>query len=289
MAWSIFKQGGGDMVAVGWAKDLLKKLGAPVTPGNIEFIYQWEKSEGGGGKYNPLNQGPVQGKPYLTTTGSQYGGGAADFASWEAGLEGAYDYLHYDHYKGVLSGLKSNNPSAARAALIASPWAASHYDFGAGWANVSVPGGTPILPPAGTVDETTGSGVNTTPDSGPDTCAWNFSLPSATTPSKILKVIPVPSYTIGGQSFCLISKVQVRQTIGVGLIVAGGLVIISAAFLLVGLEALSFIGGPKGVQKGVQAIAKTTPRKPPAVPKPQPAPTTAKHRKEDKSTGRHAA
>jgi hypothetical protein len=276
MAWSIFTNGGGPLVAVGWAKDLLKKIGAPVTPGNIEFIYQWEKSEGGGGKYNPLNQGPVQGKPYLTTTGSQFGGGAADYASWEAGLQGSYDYLHYGHYAKVLSSLKANNPTAARAALIASPWAASHYNFGAGWANVAVPGGTPILPPAGAVAETTGAGA--TSSSSPDTCAWNFSLPQATSPSKLLNVIPLPSFSVGGQSFCLISKVQLRQTIGFGLVVAGGVVLLAGVFLLVGVEALSLVGGPKVLGAAARSTSRATPKV-----------TATKATPKEDRYGRHAA
>lgn len=85
MAWSIFKEGGGKGTAQAWAQSLLQAIGAPVTPSNTQVIYDWEVSEGGGGKYNPLNQGPVPGHPELTTTGSQFGGGAADYKSYSAG------------------------------------------------------------------------------------------------------------------------------------------------------------------------------------------------------------
>lgn len=203
MAWSIFTDGGGPAVAVGWATQFLKKIGAPVTPGNLEFVYQWEKSEGGGGKYNPLNQGPVQGKPYLTTTGEQYGGGAADFASWDAGLEGAYDFLHYSNYKGVLTNLQANNPTAARSALWASPWAASHYGYGSNWANVPLPGGQPVLPPSGN-GSSTGSGTTTVADTTAN-CAWNLHFP------------------VAGNT-CLFSNIQARQFIG-GFLLAGAAVI----------------------------------------------------------------
>jgi hypothetical protein len=163
MAWSIFTDGGGDRVAVGWADQLLKQIGAPVTPGNTQFVYDWEVSEGGGGKYNPLNQGPVPGHPELTSTGQQYGGGAADFVSWQAGLTGAQDYLQMGNYSGVLSGLRNNDPVAARTALIASPWAASHYGNGSSFSNKSVPGGSPILPPAGSVSSSAaGQQIQTT-------------------------------------------------------------------------------------------------------------------------------
>jgi len=198
MAWSIFKEGGGPLAAKGWAQQFLTRLGAPVTPGNLQFVYQWEVAEGGGGKYNPLNQGPVAGHPNLTTTGSQYGGGAADFASWDAGLEGAVDFLHYGHYKGVLAGLMANNPVAARNALIASPWAASHYGNGKNWpVNTVVPGGTAILPTsiAGSVADA--ASTATTVSSVDETCAWSYKS-------------PIP----GGGVTCLISKPTVRALLG---------------------------------------------------------------------------
>lgn len=145
MPWSIFTDGGGDGAAVTWAKKLLAADNAPDTPANEQFIYDWEKSEGGGGKYNPLNQGPVPGHPELTTTGSQYGGGAADFASYDAGIQGAVDYLNMPNYTSVQAALKAGNASAARSALIASPWAASHYGNGASFSNAPLPGYTSSL------------------------------------------------------------------------------------------------------------------------------------------------
>jgi len=217
MAWSIFTQGGGDQVAVGWAKQLLNMLGAPDTPGNEQFIYQWEKAEGGGGKYNPLNQGPVAGKSYLTTTGEQYGGGAADFASWAAGLQGSYDYLHYSNYKGVLAGLMSNNPAAARSALWASPWAASHYGYGSNWPNVALPNGTAVLPsisaseaPATSGNTDTGATATLTASESA-MCAWTLNIPK-------LGVGPV---SVGGPT-CLASKTQVRALVG-GIFLVGAI------------------------------------------------------------------
>lgn len=140
MPWSIFTDGGGDGAAKTWAQKLLQADGAPDTPANEQFVYDWERSEGGGGKYNPLNQGPVPGHPELTTTGSQYGGGAADFANYQAGIQGAVDYLNMPNYTAVQAALKAGNANQARSALIASPWAASHYGGGASFSNAPLPG-----------------------------------------------------------------------------------------------------------------------------------------------------
>lgn len=138
MAWSIFSDGGGDGAALTWARQFLQALGVPVTASNVTFVYQWEKSEGGGGKYNPLNQGPVPGNSSLTSTGQQYGGGAADFVSWAAGIQGAVDYLHMSNYTQVYNALKAGDGYSAMRALWSSPWAQSHYGYGSGW-NTSTP------------------------------------------------------------------------------------------------------------------------------------------------------
>lgn len=149
MPWSIFTDGGGQGAALTWARDLLSKIGAPESASNVQMVYDWEVSEGGGGKFNPLNQGPVPGHPELTTTGSQFGGGAADFASWDAGLTGASDYLSFPNFIGIKDALLKGDGSGARSALIASPWAASHYGGGSGFSDQPVPGKASALGPSG--------------------------------------------------------------------------------------------------------------------------------------------
>lgn len=147
MPWSIFRDGGGPGAALTWAADLLGKISAPLTPANEQVIYDWEVSEGGGGRYNPLNQGPDPGNPSLTSTGSQYGGGAADYVSWSAGLQGAADYLSMPNFRGIADALRSGNAAQARADIIASPWAASHYGGGASFSSSAPPGHASALPP----------------------------------------------------------------------------------------------------------------------------------------------
>jgi hypothetical protein len=139
MSWSIFSDGGGDGAALTWATELLQALGTPINSSTLTFIYQWEQSEGGGGKFNPLNQGDVPGNSSLTSTGSQYGGGAADYVSWQAGIQGAVDYLHMSNYSQVLKYLKLGEGDSARTALWASPWASSHYGYGSAWSKATPP------------------------------------------------------------------------------------------------------------------------------------------------------
>lgn len=152
MAWSIFQQGGGDGAAVTWAQNLLALIGAPQSQGNVQFVYDWEKSEGGGGAYNPLNQGPTPGHPEWSG-GSQYGGGASDYTSWQTGLQGAASYLNMQNFSGIKNALVNDKPLDARAALIASPWAASHYNGGSGFSNAALPGQVSALGQGGVIQQ----------------------------------------------------------------------------------------------------------------------------------------
>jgi hypothetical protein len=236
MAWSIFQQGGGNEVAVGWAEQLLKLIGAPVTQGNKQFIYDWELSEGGGGVYNPLNQGPVPGQPQLTTSGSQFGGGAANFASWAAGLKGAADYLAMPDFRAIRTDLRANKPVAARAALIASPWAASHYGGGSGFSNAPLPGGKPVLPAVGV-----GSGSTST-----------ATLTAASSPGCLLGIpsVDLKVTSIGGG--CIVTKSEGRAVIGVLVMASGGFALALGALVLVAIG-LKHAGAGKVAGRALEA------------------------------------
>ena len=160
--WSIFQQGGGSGAALTWAEDALREIGAPLTQGNEQLIYDWEVSEGGGGWYNPLNQGPVPGQPQLTSTGPQYGGGAANYVSYAAGLTGTKDYLAMPSFSDIEKDLQGNNPQQARTDIINSDWAGSHYDWGSAFSDAPIPGKASVLQ-GGTVTDsatTATSGVS---------------------------------------------------------------------------------------------------------------------------------
>jgi len=156
-AWSIFQQGGGAGSAFTWAKDALNEIGAPLTTGNEQVIYDWELSEAGGGWYNPLNEGPDPDNPSLSGP-SQYGGGAANYVSYAAGLQGFHDYLQMPNFSAIGADLTGNNPTQARTDIINSDWAGSHYDWGAAFSDSPLPGKANALKGgAGITDATTTS------------------------------------------------------------------------------------------------------------------------------------
>jgi hypothetical protein len=138
--WSVFARG--TAAAVTWARDLLSAASLPESGADERFVYDWELSEGAGGDDNPLNQGPVPGHPELTSSGPQYGGGAADYVSWAAGIQGSADYLRMPAYAGLLAALARSDYAAACQELFDSPWALSHYGYGSRWDAAALPGST---------------------------------------------------------------------------------------------------------------------------------------------------
>lgn len=226
MPWSIFQEGGGKGAAVTWAQNLLKSLGVPQSAQNVQFVYDWELAEGGGGKYNPLNQGPVPGHPELTTTGSQYGGGAADFASWNAGLQGAVDYLNMPAYAGIVKGLKSSNYQTAEHALWASPWAASHYGYGANWPTEAPPGATNLAGGGGSA-----GGIQSTPN------AQTTGLGSG--------VLGTLGDFLGFANFDLVDVLE-----RLGLIILGGILIVVGIYMLAGRQVISMTPAGRFLPEG---------------------------------------
>jgi hypothetical protein len=220
VAWSIFTDGGGNGAALTWAENLLTALGAPVTPGNEQFVYDWEVSEGGGGKYNPLNQGPVPGQPQLTSTGSQYGGGAADYVNYQAGIQGAVDYLNMSNYTQVKADIMANNPTQAEQALFASPWAASHYGYGSTFSQEPIPGqATSLVGDTGSVQAASSvQGAN-----------WLTNLFSQTGQQQDLGEL----FGSGGSKTPLGSTLQ-KFAVRSGLILVGGIILIIGLLRLTG-------------------------------------------------------
>jgi hypothetical protein len=245
MAWSIFTNGGGDGAALTWAENLLQALGAPQTPGNEQMVYDWEVSEGGGGVYNPLNEGPVPGQPQLTSTGSQYGGGAADYVSYQAGIQGAVDYLNMSNYTQVKAGLMANNPSAAESALIASPWAASHYGGGAAFSQDTIPG------QASSLISTSGSAVDASSITGTTSAAnWITNLFTGSGQEQDIQNL----FGTSSKPSALTSDLR-NGAVRFGLIVIGGIILIIGLIRLtgssksVGQVAALPVTGPVGVAK----------------------------------------
>jgi hypothetical protein len=116
-----------------FAQDLLKGLGMPTTPANINAINAWHQAEGGNAAFNPLNT--TQGAPGA----SNYNGvGVKNYTSYAQGLQATIQTLNNGHYGSILNALKAGtNALAVASAVGGSPWGTS------GSLMAKVLGGTP--------------------------------------------------------------------------------------------------------------------------------------------------
>jgi murein DD-endopeptidase MepM/ murein hydrolase activator NlpD len=122
-----------------WAMDILAGLGNDrPTAATIAFIVEWTLAEDGGdgamSRNNPLNTT----QSGYNETATINGDGVKGYESRQDGLDATIRTLSYGYYVDIVAALQNNDPAAAKTALIASPWASSHYNGGAGWPVYSV-------------------------------------------------------------------------------------------------------------------------------------------------------
>jgi hypothetical protein len=113
----------------GWAVALLVAEGDPRTSCNFNAVTEWEAREGGGfgnqAAYNPLNVNPGPGADWPGSPAT----GAWAFPDAATGLRYTVATLDNGDYGAILSALRAGDSAQAVCdAIMASPWAASHYD-----------------------------------------------------------------------------------------------------------------------------------------------------------------
>ena len=121
-----------------WATDLLGRLGntAP-TPATVRMVVEWTIAEDSGPGAFARNN------PHNTTlclpgrmTGAINGDGACGvqgYATRADGLDATALTLASPLYAEIVAALQTNDPERAKQALWHSPWAESHYGYGAAW------------------------------------------------------------------------------------------------------------------------------------------------------------
>ena len=118
-----------------WAKLVLVYGGWPVTEANVTVMVQWMREENGPDNWfnrnNPMNNGQ----------GSGGGSGLGSYDSLDTGgvLRGrgpAADSIYAPIAAGLADGTSAERTAQA---IWASPWATSHYGYGANWSTSPVP------------------------------------------------------------------------------------------------------------------------------------------------------
>ena len=114
------------MTPQSWARDLLTKLGYPVSANNMASVLAWEYQEGGhfnnDARFNPLN---------TTMDHQRYGSinsvGVARYPDYATGMRETVDTVKLPAYAKIRNALRvSAAPATTTAAIKASPWGTWH-------------------------------------------------------------------------------------------------------------------------------------------------------------------
>jgi hypothetical protein len=117
----------------GFARDLLRSLGAPVTNENMQIMVAWFQSEsgGGGGRFNPLNTtlNPTD-FGYPANSASNYNSiGVKNYSSWDQGIKASTFALaggaNKARYAAIVQALMGSDPQAVISGIAGSPWGSS--------------------------------------------------------------------------------------------------------------------------------------------------------------------
>lgn len=102
---------------------ILRAIGAPVTGANLQVMEAWARSEGSRSRYNPWNT--TQRAPGCTVDSN----GSTAFADAATSITAHTKQLR-SLYPTVIAGFLASNAERTVAAIVASPWASSHYGAG---------------------------------------------------------------------------------------------------------------------------------------------------------------
>ncbi len=99
---------------------ILHAIGAPVTGANLQVMEAWARSEGSRSAFNPWNT--TQRAPGYKVDSN----GSTIFADAASSVTAHTKQLR-SLYPAVIAGFVASNPERTIAAIVASPWASSHY------------------------------------------------------------------------------------------------------------------------------------------------------------------
>jgi len=105
-----------------WAQQILRSIGAPVTPGNLRLLNAWQRAEGGGtandANFNPFNTTqPMPGARPINSVGVKA------YRSGQQGVRATRETLLNGRYDEIVSGLRAgSSPVQIARAIARSPW-----------------------------------------------------------------------------------------------------------------------------------------------------------------------
>lgn len=131
-----------------WRTDILRRMGAPITPENLNFLQTWQRYEGGhtnnDASFNWLNTTRGAGRPINSV-------GVKAFPSYEAGIANTVATILNGRYGDIAGGLRAGDPYAADPRAGLSTWVSGSPTGNLGYAAKVLgapPSGAPV-PSAG--------------------------------------------------------------------------------------------------------------------------------------------
>jgi biotin carboxyl carrier protein len=101
-----------------WQSQILRGVGAPITPANLQVVDAWQRAEGGTALNNPFNT------TQLAPGASSYNSvGVRNYPTPQAGIDATIQTLRNGRYQNVLDALRQGTSAMGTAqAIAASPW-----------------------------------------------------------------------------------------------------------------------------------------------------------------------
>lgn len=245
-----------------FATSLLDAIGAPATPANVSFVEGWETLEGGAfnnaAAYNPLNTSYQLPGSVSFTSGSP-GGGVQAYGSGQQGIAATAKTLLTSYYTGIVNALRGNNQTAAAEALVASPWAASHYGGdpakvlkAADLAYSNINGGSS---PSGSLIPPPGATLNTDGQVPQGTLAGTSSAQSLSSAPRILSSIDTVLNAHGLKALNPLDDARVVLARGSGIMLGGILGLAGLGILVAAVVTSKPAGQAKSTAKTVAGTA----------------------------------
>lgn len=181
-----------------WAVDFLTAAGFPVTAANVQAVVSWEiaESEGGGGKYNPLNTTQT-GYPGESPANWNGGNPVQNYAQYADGIAANAKVIHNGYYPNVVAAFRAGTDAQAVVnAIVSSPWGTRHINL----VNVGpvAPGPAPT-PTGGTEMQIVASPHKPVLTGRVTAALWDVSQPNQvllTNGASIAGDVPVPAYGV---------------------------------------------------------------------------------------------
>lgn len=131
-------------IAGNWQAQILKGVGAPVTPQNLLFVNDWARAEGGSAANNPFNT--TQGAPGASSYNSV---GVRNYGSPQQGIQATVQTLQNGRYGPIIQALQQGSSARSAAqALASSPWGTGSLVLkmlgGGGGGQSGAPAGLPV-------------------------------------------------------------------------------------------------------------------------------------------------